>query len=86
MFRTISDSPQNVPPKSSFSSERRTNTKITYDPTGKIVSSTYLLASDIPEIPIPKVSGLQAALDALTPSDPLPVGTLYDILYYNGSD
>jgi len=84
MFKTISSSPPSTPFASLTST--RTGTKITYDSNGKVVSSTYLRASDIPDISIDQVTNLQATLDSLAPVDELPVGIANDILYYNGTD
>lgn len=60
-----------------------TGIKVTYDSTGKIVTSNSLVATDIPDLAISQITDLQSTLDALV-IDPLPSGTLNDILYYNG--
>lgn len=86
MFRTISKSPINPSSSPSFSSKEKTNTKITYDNSGKVVSSTYLRPTDIPNLSISQITGLQDALDALAPVDSLPSALLNDILYYNGTE
>lgn len=65
MFRSISKSPINPPPVRIPLPTKDTGTKITYDSTGKVLSSTELLASDIPDLNIDQITDLQDTLDDL---------------------
>lgn len=86
MFKTISKSPTNPSPPIIPSPSKETGIKITYDSTGKILSSTFLRSTDIPDLSISQVTGLQEELDTLALISDLPAGIQNDILYYNNSE